>query len=119
MRLLVVFELNIYITGTVFVLPEPVCNETRDDFRGPEFRSRRIHKQHRDNADRRRGKEESYMCNSFALSYKLLHVCIFTCTGVLEVLILWHVIIFNYCERKLLYQNRSDHQSLLFWIEDH
>ncbi len=47
---------NVFDTGTVFVLPEPVSNETRDDFRGPEFRSRRISKQHRDSSDRRRGK---------------------------------------------------------------
>lgn len=40
------------------MLPEPVFNEARDDFRGPEFRSRRVYKQHRD-GDRRRGKREA------------------------------------------------------------
>ncbi|XP_051540427.1 transcriptional regulator ATRX-like isoform X2 [Myxocyprinus asiaticus] len=43
--------------GTVFVLPEPVGNESRDDFRGPEFRTRRVYKHHKDITDRRRGYE--------------------------------------------------------------
>lgn len=39
------------------MLPEPVGNEGRDDFRGPEFRSRRVQKQQKDGADRRRGEK--------------------------------------------------------------
>uniref|UniRef100_A0A8C2GYV9 DNA helicase n=1 Tax=Cyprinus carpio TaxID=7962 RepID=A0A8C2GYV9_CYPCA len=34
-------DTNFLPKGTVFLLPEPVGNEARDDFRGPEFRSRR------------------------------------------------------------------------------
>ncbi|XP_073717334.1 ATRX chromatin remodeler, like [Misgurnus anguillicaudatus] len=43
--------------GTVFVVPEPVGTDSRDDFRGPEFRSRRVQKQQKDFADKRRGYE--------------------------------------------------------------
>ena len=32
--------LNEIILGTVIVQPEPVLNEDKDDFKGPEFRSR-------------------------------------------------------------------------------
>ncbi|XP_030648162.1 ATRX chromatin remodeler, like [Chanos chanos] len=43
--------------GTVVVRPEPVSSEVRDDFRGPEFRSKRAGKPHREFSDRRRGFE--------------------------------------------------------------
>ncbi|XP_056313623.1 transcriptional regulator ATRX-like isoform X2 [Danio aesculapii] len=66
-------DTNLLPKGTVFVLPEPVCNETRDDFRGPEFRSRRIHKQHRDNADRRRGGYELERVNCSACGQQVNH----------------------------------------------
>lgn len=39
------------------MLPEPVGNESRDDFRGPEFRSRRVQKQQKDATDRRKGEK--------------------------------------------------------------
>ncbi|KAA0716657.1 Transcriptional regulator ATRX [Triplophysa tibetana] len=48
---------NFLPKGTVFVLPEPVGNESRDDFRGPEFRSRRVQRQQKDTPDRRKGYE--------------------------------------------------------------
>ncbi|XP_059407059.1 transcriptional regulator ATRX-like isoform X3 [Carassius carassius] len=59
--------------GTVFLLPEPVGNEARDDFRGPEFRSRRIHKQHRDGGDRRRGGYELERVNCTACGQQVNH----------------------------------------------
>ncbi|XP_076847145.1 ATRX chromatin remodeler, like isoform X2 [Brachyhypopomus gauderio] len=43
--------------GTVFVQPEAVGNEVRDEFRGPEFRSKRVYRQNKDASDRRKGSD--------------------------------------------------------------
>uniref|UniRef100_A0A9J7YMM8 ATRX chromatin remodeler, like n=1 Tax=Cyprinus carpio carpio TaxID=630221 RepID=A0A9J7YMM8_CYPCA len=66
-------DTNVLPKGTVFVLPEPVGNETRDDFRGPEFRSRRVHKQHRECGDRRRGGYEIERVNCTACGQQVNH----------------------------------------------
>ncbi|XP_067295262.1 transcriptional regulator ATRX-like isoform X3 [Pseudorasbora parva] len=66
-------DTNCLPKGTVFVLPEPVYNEARDDFRGPEFRSRRVYKQHRDGADRRRGGYEMERVNCTACGQQVNH----------------------------------------------
>ncbi|XP_058631668.1 transcriptional regulator ATRX-like isoform X2 [Onychostoma macrolepis] len=66
-------DTNVLPKGTVFVLPEPVGNETRDDFRGPEFRSRRVYKQHRDSGDRRRGGYEIERVNCTACGQQVNH----------------------------------------------
>ncbi|KTF92311.1 hypothetical protein cypCar_00036494 [Cyprinus carpio] len=66
-------DTNFLPKGTVFVLPEPVGNEARDDFRGPEFRSRRIYKQHRDGGDRRRGGYELERVNCTACGQQVNH----------------------------------------------
>uniref|UniRef100_A0A672NVL7 DNA helicase n=1 Tax=Sinocyclocheilus grahami TaxID=75366 RepID=A0A672NVL7_SINGR len=66
-------DTNFLPKGTVFVLPEPVSNEARDDFRGPEFRSRRVYKQHRDGGDRRRGGYEMERVNCTACGQQVNH----------------------------------------------
>ncbi|KAK7172885.1 hypothetical protein R3I93_002874 [Phoxinus phoxinus] len=65
-------DTNFLPKGTAFVLPEPVYNEARDDFRGPEFRSRRVYKQHRD-GDRRRGGYELERVNCTACGQQVNH----------------------------------------------
>ncbi|TRZ02070.1 hypothetical protein DNTS_016491, partial [Danionella cerebrum] len=59
-------DTNILPKGTIILLPEPVSNEVRDEFRGPEFRSRRLQKQQRDQTDRRRGGLENERVNCTA-----------------------------------------------------
>ncbi|XP_059404443.1 transcriptional regulator ATRX-like isoform X2 [Carassius carassius] len=66
-------DTNFLPKGTMFVLPEPVGNEAGDDFRGPEFRSRRIYKQHRDSGDRRRGGYEMERVNCTACGQQVNH----------------------------------------------
>ncbi|KAK2911162.1 hypothetical protein Q8A67_003295 [Cirrhinus molitorella] len=67
-------DTNFLPKGTMFVLPEPVGNEARDDFRGPEFRSRRVYKQHRDGCgDRRRGGYEMERVNCSACGQQVNH----------------------------------------------
>ncbi|XP_058238856.1 transcriptional regulator ATRX-like isoform X2 [Hemibagrus wyckioides] len=58
--------------GTVFVLPEPVSNEVRDEFRGPEFRSKRV-KQNRDFSDKRRGGSDIERVNCTACGQQVNH----------------------------------------------
>ncbi|KAI4871343.1 hypothetical protein NFI96_026868 [Prochilodus magdalenae] len=59
--------------GTVFVLPEPVGNEVRDEFRGPEFRSKRVYKHNRDVTDRRRGGSDMERVNCTACGQQVNH----------------------------------------------
>lgn len=47
-------------TGTVVVKPEPVANETKDEFKGPEFRNRGTSKV-KDEASRKRPGEQSHV----------------------------------------------------------
>ncbi|KAF7688995.1 transcriptional regulator ATRX-like isoform X2 [Silurus meridionalis] len=58
--------------GTVFVLPEPVSNEVRDEFRGPEFRSKRV-KQNKDFSERRRGGSDIERVNCTACGQQVNH----------------------------------------------
>ncbi|KAM9440693.1 ATRX chromatin remodeler, like [Clarias gariepinus] len=58
--------------GTVFVLPEPVANEVRDEFRGPEFRSKRV-KQNKDFSDKRRGGCDIERVNCTACGQQVNH----------------------------------------------
>ncbi|XP_060768474.1 transcriptional regulator ATRX-like isoform X2 [Neoarius graeffei] len=58
--------------GTVFVLPEPVSNEVRDEFRGPEFRSKRV-KQNKDFSDKRRGGSDIERVNCTACGQQVNH----------------------------------------------
>ncbi|XP_060719259.1 transcriptional regulator ATRX-like [Tachysurus vachellii] len=58
--------------GTVFVLPEPVANEVRDEFRGPEFRSKRV-KQNKDFSDKRRGGSDIERVNCTACGQQVNH----------------------------------------------
>ncbi|XP_066515415.1 transcriptional regulator ATRX-like isoform X2 [Hoplias malabaricus] len=58
--------------GTVFVLPEPVANETRDEFRGPEFRGKRVGK-NRDVSDKRRGRCDIERVNCTACGQQVNH----------------------------------------------
>lgn len=48
--------LNEIILGTVVVQPEPVLNEDKDDFKGPEFRSRNTVKMKPEAPKKRGGK---------------------------------------------------------------
>lgn len=48
--------LNKIILGTVVVQPEPVLNEDKDDFKGPEFRSRNTVKMKPEAPKKRGGK---------------------------------------------------------------
>ncbi|XP_036435918.1 transcriptional regulator ATRX-like isoform X1 [Colossoma macropomum] len=59
--------------GTVFVLPEPVGNEVRDEFRGPEFRSKRVYKQNRDVSDRRKVGYDTERVNCTACGQQVNH----------------------------------------------
>ncbi|KAF5890968.1 transcriptional regulator ATRX-like isoform X1, partial [Clarias magur] len=58
--------------GTVFVFPEPVANEVRDEFRGPEFRSKRV-KQYKDFTDKRRGGCDIERVNCTACGQQVNH----------------------------------------------
>ncbi|XP_062845195.1 transcriptional regulator ATRX-like isoform X2 [Trichomycterus rosablanca] len=58
--------------GTVFVQPEPVSNEVRDEFRGPEFRSKRV-KQNKEFSERRRGCCEIERVNCTACGQQVNH----------------------------------------------
>ncbi|XP_035383362.1 transcriptional regulator ATRX-like isoform X2 [Electrophorus electricus] len=59
--------------GTVFVQPESVGNDVRDEFRGPEFRSKRVYRQNKDVSDKRKVGSDMERVNCTACGQQVNH----------------------------------------------